>query len=76
MLNGEIMLISEYIKKLEMILKDHGDLEVNKLSFGKREAVNEPVVAFKMIIVDRRKSQSFWNSYEVEATRGKKVCRI
>jgi hypothetical protein len=71
------MKISEYIKVLENIKTEHGDLEVDYYYFGRRKEANAPEIAFRKILKGRERTPDYWDKYSGnEDRKGEKVVRI
>ena len=69
------MTISEYIRELEAIRAEHGELEIETygLSCGRCPA-STPTIAYKKILAGRQRRPAFW-SYDLK-TKGEKVVRV
>ena len=71
----KVMKISEYMQGLQTILDEHGDLEVQHYSFGRRTA-NPPKVGHERILRGRESTPQFAYPYDDESRKGEKVCHI
>lgn len=74
------MTITEYIKHLEDIRAEHGELEVDTEGFSGRRSAREPVVTYRKILGKRESRQEFWMDYSWDPTmrcaKGQKVVRV
>ena len=66
------MKISEYVKLLNAIKKEHGDLEVEAY-VGGRITANPPKVAYTRVLKGRESKPDFWSNYMEEDRKGEKV---
>lgn len=70
------MKISEYIKELERVMANVGDVDVQTDdSWGRNEAP-QPTVAYVRILTGRQHKPRFWGAYDPENTKGATVCRV
>lgn len=69
------MQLSRYIKELESLLKEHGDVEVQKYNtcFDRVDA-STPVIAYKRVLKVRESKPAFTESGSPVA--GEKVVRV
>lgn len=80
------MRVSEYIRALQCLLEQHGDLEVEKwMPSSGRIAARPPTLAYRMIAQDgprggstaaREGIQSFWHTSDHPRLKGDKVFRV
>lgn len=70
------MKISEYIKHLESVQSEIGDVEVQRENHWGRDSAPEPVAAFALILNGRESRPRFWSAYEGEERKGGPVCRV
>lgn len=73
------MKISEYIKALETIRAEHGDLELDTMSVdGCRRPACSPKVGFRKILKGRESKPAFWYEWASDCVgrQGDKVCVI
>lgn len=70
------MKISEYIKHLESVRDQIGDVEVQHYGHGGREEASPPQVGFALLLRPRESRQRFWSSYEGDDRKGEPVCRV
>lgn len=72
------MKVSEYINKLQALLNEHGDIEVQKLNvcFDRVEATS-PTIAYVKILKGRQSKPAFYDNYaNDEFLKGNAVIRI
>lgn len=72
------MKISEYIRALEAIQFEHGDLEVDTYVYFGRVSASLPEVAYRKILGKRESRNMFWSEYYSGDAdkKGAKVCKI
>jgi hypothetical protein len=71
------MILSDYIKALQAIEAEHGDLEVETLfPDGSRRTVPNPGIEFAKILGRRESRAEFWRSWHGEERKGKRVVRV
>ena len=71
------MTISEYVRHLERIKREHGDLPVEDYdSYSGRGAAIKPEVAYRKVLRKRERKPRFWLDYEAQELKGEKVVRI
>jgi hypothetical protein len=75
------MKASEYIKQIEALIAEHGDLEV--MTYGMSQMANAamsayaPQLAYKAILNSRERQEKFYSQYCDEPSRkGEKVIKI
>jgi hypothetical protein len=71
------MILSDYIKALQAIEAEHGDLEVETFfhDWSRRTAPN-PGIAFAKILRHRERRAEFWHSLHGNEQKGQKVVRV
>lgn len=72
------MKISEYVRRLEAIITEHGDLEVEIDSpfIGRIEA-SAPTIAYRGVLRGRQNKPRFWDKFhDDDQYRGERVVRI
>ena len=69
------MKLSAYIRKLEALLNEHGDLEVDTYGVGgDRQDAPVPEIAYRRILSNKERTPRFW--WGIEAKKGEKVVRV
>ena len=70
------MILSDYIKALQAIEAEHGDLEVETFFVdGSRRTAPKPEIDFRKILSPRQHKPAFWSATNPE-TKGQKVVRV
>jgi len=69
------MRVSRYIQILEDLMKEHGNLEVETYSYGRKEA-RIPRIAYRKILKGRESKPDFHNSFDEENRKGEKVIKV
>lgn len=67
------MVVSEYIKELQKIQKEHGDIEVRQWFFGDTRIAIKPRVKFLKILTGRMTKNRTWESHDPKELRGNKI---
>ena len=70
------MKISEYIRHLENVMSEIGDVEVQSNGYDGRHNACQPCVAFALILRGRESRPRFWSKYEGEERKGEAVCKV
>lgn len=70
------MKISEYIKHLESVQSQIGDVEVQRDGYNGRSEARPPQVGYVLLLRPRESRRRFWSSYEGDDRRGDPVCRV
>ncbi len=71
------MKISEYIKHLESVQSEIGDVEVQSYGFGgDRHTAPMPSVALVKLLSGREHKPRFWSTYDGDERKGAPVCRV
>lgn len=71
------MKASEYIKLIQALVEENGDLEVETVfSDMQRMEAPPPEIAYKKNLIGRERKPVFWQEWEEEAKKGEPVIRI
>jgi len=71
------MKASEYIKAMQALIDEHGDLEVKNESYDLQAFnVDEPKVMNMKILTKRESKPKLWRDWHPEKEKGEKVIRV
>ncbi len=70
------MKISEYIKHLESVRDQVGDVEVQQYDYDGRSEARQPQVGYVLLLRPRERRPRFWSSYEGDDRKGDPICRV
>ena len=71
------MKVSKYIKILQELQNEYGDLEVETYSVaGDRQPAREPQSAFHLILRGRQSKPRFWSSWDHQNLQGERVIYV
>ncbi len=70
------MLASEYVKKINALIEEHGDVEVYTDAIGHFVTAQSPYIANRKILKARETRPERWSSYHSLEQKGEKVISI
>lgn len=70
------MRASDYIRALEAIVAEHGDVEVDTFGLMGRSVANAPKIAFRKILTRVQRRDVFWAPWDPPEQKGDKVIQI